>query len=159
MTMKKASVRWQDGSHDPYGGQKQGDERAPFGTDGYKEIQTAQTYWDFMQQHAPFGFTEDGAVKEATSASPDVMSDEDVAGAEPFIRNEAITDEQVALMDEAFDLLSDKQKEVWQLCMRDGLSEREAGSALGISHIAVHKRLSSAKLTVQNFLRENGGSF
>ena len=55
-------------------------------------------------------------------------------------------------LEEALKTLSKKQRECFELVMRDGCTIREAASALGISGNAVHIYIGRAKRKLKKFL-------
>jgi len=57
------------------------------------------------------------------------------------------------LATKAFNDLTDKQRQVWTLVMRDCLTETAAGRVLAISRDAVHNRLRKAKVRYAKYIR------
>jgi RNA polymerase sigma factor (sigma-70 family) len=143
MGRKRAVVKWQDGSKDPY------EER-------YQE-RPGKEYWAHMKAKTPFGFTEDGSVKESASANPDMYSDEDIERLDPeqSVKGSAQPSAEQILLNEAKKLLTEKQAQVWRALMMDELTGDEASDILGISQQMVSKHLSAARKKIQGYLQEN----
>lgn len=129
--------------------------------DMYKEIGTtvletqeaevnALSYWDYMHSNQPLGgkFDFDGelVVKEYFTANPDGL-------AEPVARNSGITAEQHALAQEAYEQLSPKQQEIWDLVMRQQLSLTDAATQMDIKKQTAEVHLNRAKASVTAYLR------
>ncbi len=55
----------------------------------------------------------------------------------------------------AFNSLTHKQRNVWQLHMRDGKSEYETAKMLKISRDAVHDRLNKARKRYKKFIKDH----
>lgn len=130
------AVRWQDGTYDPY-------------HDQYREIfksAKAKTYLDWLATNGG-GRMDDGVMLEPLRANPDQL-----VAPEDF--GPVLTEEQDELRHEAYAQFSEKQQIVWDLAMRQGLSEEAIAKRLDISHQAVHGLISRAKATFTNFIRE-----
>lgn len=56
--------------------------------------------------------------------------------------------------EKAFNNLTKKQKEVWQLVMRELFSEYDAADLLGITRDSVHNRLMKARRRYRKFLED-----
>lgn len=134
----------------------------PVHEDRYKEVgQTrlekedslnGQDYWAWMRVNQPLkGYRDsDGevVVNELVCANPDWLH-------EGLERNSGIDEAQHGLSQAAYESLTGKQKEVWQLVMRDQVSQTEAGRRLGISQQAIEKHLRYAKVAFTNYLRDH----
>lgn len=132
----------------------------PVHPDRYKEIGTTLTdeigedsgmgYWDYMYSNQPLGgkFDFDGelVVKEFYTANPDGLAERDD-------RSSGITQITHEIAQEAYDQLTPKQKEVWDLVMREQLSGVEAAQRLGITQSSLKDRLNLAKIKFTDYLR------
>ncbi len=127
-----SSVRWQDGSYDPY-------------QERYREVVTRQSYWDWVESNVPQD--EHGAFIESPLSNPDVLADGQTV--EPVL-----TEELDALRVAAFEQLTPRQQEVWDLVMRQGHPQSEVAQRLEITQQAVSKLLDTAKASFTNYLRE-----
>ncbi len=125
-------VRWQDGSYDPY-------------HDNYREIVTKKSYWNWVEENAPQD--EDGVYIESAIANPDSLM------ATRFVEP-VLTEDQDEIRQAAFNQLTPRQKEVWDLVMRQGFTEEEASSKLNVERVTVQTHLNRAKTSFTNFVRE-----
>lgn len=157
MENDKSKVRWQDGTYDrsrTCDACLTGDCAAPVHTDTYKDIDhNPRTYWDWMEENAPYGgesnFFGEFIVNESFNANPDGLPDY-ISG-----RTSGVEEDKQELIDGAYARLSPAQRQVWDLVMREQVSQTEAGRRLGITQQAVEKRLRSAKAAFTNYLREH----
>ncbi len=141
MGRKKSVVKWQDGSTDPY-------------NESYKEL-VGKDYWSHMQTKAPFGFTDDGSVKESPSSNPDMFSDEDVERNDPSRKGTPQPSAEERLLDEAKKLLTDKQAQVWQAVMVEEYTTEETGDFLGVTQQMVSKHLAAARKKIIAYCAAN----
>lgn len=126
-----SGVRWQDGSYDPY-------------QERYKEVVTKKSYWNWVEENSPQDET--GVYIESPMANADVLAD--ATDAQPVL-----TEDQDDMRNAAYDQLSPRQKEVWDLAMREGRPQSEVAERLSISQPAVCKLLNAAKLVFMNHVR------
>jgi DNA-directed RNA polymerase specialized sigma24 family protein len=124
--MKKALVRWQDGTYDAY-------------ADNYREIVTKKSYWDWVEGNNVTD--EDGLLVESFRANPDVLTEDQGITYVPT-RHESVLD---VIKREAFTKLTPKQQDVWTLCMVQGRSEQDAANILDSTRPAVNQRLILAR--------------
>lgn len=137
-------VRWQDGTLNPY-------------EDRYKEITTKQTYTEWMESNQPYGRDDAGSYNEGVPSNPDILSDEDIESADQLNAafESSLSPAEKTARQKAYASLTDKQKEVWGLVMRDGRSEHEAALVLGLSRTTVMDRLIGAKNKFSTVLRQH----
>lgn len=140
---KRAVVKWQDGSTE-----------AGFGAERY-ETKTGADYWQFMNAHAPFGFDDNGMVKESTPANADSLSDEDVNHRVPTYAVNAHPSGEQILLDEAKELLTEKQRIVWDFIMQEEYTQDEVADMMSISQVAVNKHFRAARKKVTEYLELN----
>lgn len=158
-------VVWGDGTYDT---SRKCDEcqsmicGSPVHNDHYKEIGSThleeigedggQGYWDYMHSNQPLGgkFDFDGElmVKEFYTANPDGLD-------ESKQRGSGVSEEIHELAQDAFSQLTPKQQQVWQLVMREQMSQTDAATKLGITQQMVEKHLRYAKTKFTEYLREN----
>lgn len=138
----------------------------PVHTDRYKEVGQARIeetdgdanlgYWDFLQVFGAGRRDHDGEMvyEEPLCANPDGLP-------EPFPRLSGVSEETHELVQQAFSALTPKQQQVWQLVMREQVSQTEAANRLNISQPMVKKHLNYAKAKFIEILRsgqENVGA-
>lgn len=141
MNDHNGSVTWRDGTNDfsrtcsiCRGPQCQQPVHLP---ERYAEVVTRSTYWAIYNSSTQ---------AESAYGNPDQLYEEDVIGA---YQSKETHDE---LSQDAYSQLTDKQKEVWDLVMRQGLSEEQAAEKLETSRPAVQNRLRGAKAKFTNFI-------
>lgn len=132
--------------------------KSPVHSDHYKEIGTTVletreaeqglNYWAWTHSNQPGKRDHDGEIvsTENIFANPDGL-------AANALRVSGVEEEQHALAQEAFEQLTDKQKEVWQLIMRDQCSQTDAAIRLNITQQAIEKHLRYAKAKYTEYLR------
>lgn len=128
-------------------------------------------YWDYMYGNQPLGgkFDFDGelVVKEFFTANPDrgicvhnniaEKCDQCVDAPDSATRHSGISAEQHELAQEAYALLSPKQKQVWDLVMREQVSQEEAATRLGVDKRSVSDRLIRAEQKFYEFINRHKG--
>lgn len=93
-------------------------------------------YEDWMEQHP-------GA--EDPRANPDVLSEDEAMKFYPVDSDPDVEQAKTELMD----LLSPREKQVWKLAMRDGVSVSQAAEKLRISKQAVSQYIKTATAKIQ----------
>lgn len=151
-TEKRNVVRWQDGTYDPY--HVPSFKRqwiGPYGVVGEllsDEVETTNGYWEWAETNLPKD--EDGMVVEGTLANPDSLTSTEL------LEDQVLSSESIdSLRNQAYLQLTEKQKEVWDLCMRQGQTENQAAISLKISRTTVQDRLNAAKIRFAEYLRLN----
>lgn len=111
-------------------------------------------YWEWMHLNQPLGgfFDHDGdlVTPEFKTANPDLL-------AELKLRASGIPEQVHMWMREAYELLTDAQKEAWNAVMREQISATELANRLGISEKNVRKRVDGAKVKIVDYLRNKQG--
>lgn len=157
-------VVWADGTYDH---KRNCDEcglltcKSPVHKDRYKEIGHSMTddtcgevgpYWDFMHSVQPLGGKRDydgeNVATEFFTANPDGLKE-----LEPRISG--VTEIQYQLAQEVYETFSDRQKQVWDLVMRQQVSQIEVAEQLHITKQAVSTYLNRAKAAFKTFMEEN----
>lgn len=135
MSNYNQSVRWQDGTYDfervcqmcfkP-------DCTMPAYTDRYKEIEVRKLpdIYDWRDGNVDF---EEPIEEEQDADFPQIA----------------------AIGEEAYRSLTPKQRQAWDLCMRQQMTEREAAEKMGIEQPPLHRLLSRAKAAYTTYLREH----
>lgn len=157
ITKPRAVVRWQDGTHDNHRvctDCSKLDCKCPVYPDSYREIVTKKSYIDWMEENGRRN--EDDELAELPTANPDVLSQ----GVEAFFAGEEDLSVEHDILTAAVGTLTDAQKRVWDLCMKENPVTHEiAAKMLGISRSAVTQHLQAAVKKVEkyckNFSREN----
>jgi hypothetical protein len=160
-------VVWADGTYDH---KRSCDEchapvcQNPVHTDKYKEIGesrylteqedgTSTTYWSWLANNKPLGSRQDfdgeWVHTEFFTANPDGLPEIDA-------HNSGVKERIHQFAQEAFEHLTGKQKQVWQLCMREQCNEPEAARRLGVTRSTVATHLSRAKASFTEYLRNKG---
>lgn len=108
------------------------------------EAEEAVGYWAWLSMIGVT--TPDAEHIEPTAANPDNLLETDT-------RSSGTPKDQHVWMAEAYEQLTGAQREVWDLVMREQVSQVDAAKKLGISPQAVSIRLSAAKQSVTEYLR------
>jgi DNA-directed RNA polymerase specialized sigma24 family protein len=146
---KRYNVRWKDGSYDPY--------RVPSVKRTYTDIAgaTGELLDDEILTstvHSDYEPPADEVNKPpmwAVTSNPDLIAGPD----EPY--SSAISEFEDVKAKQAFSELSPRQKKVWKLVMREGLTEEAAAIQLGITRQAVHGLVVRAKQAFENYLKDD----
>jgi RNA polymerase sigma factor (sigma-70 family) len=135
---------------------------APVHPEAYREVGTTRLeeeatdspdYWQWMDQRNPYGG--DGSAlstggdyvhNEAWAANPDQFE-------ERGFKSSGVTEQQYEWMQEALSTLTDRRQQIWDLAMRQQLSQTEIASQLGVSQQTVEEHLRLSKQIVTEFLR------
>ncbi len=119
------------------------------------EDQAGKSYWNWMAVNKPLGSRQDfdgeWVHTELFTANPDGLS-------EPEPRSSGTNKDIYELAKKAFAQLTPKQQEVWQLVMREQVSETEAARRLNISQPTVNQHLKYAKTKFAEYMRNNNVS-
>lgn len=162
MEHDRSKVRWADGTYDRSrccDGCRSHTCQAPIHQDFYKEIGSVaseeaeqQGYWNWMFVNKPCGgeWNEFGEflANELFNANPDGVAMRESQG-----QASGISAQQHEWVREGYDTFTERQKEVWDLVMREQGSQADAAERLGISNTTVGKHLRYAKTKLINFLR------
>jgi len=114
------------------------------------DLEMTRGYWDWMHTNQPHGSFHDHdgdlVTPESAFANPDSL-------AETPARSSGITEQQTQWLEEARQLLTDKQREVWDLVMREQMPQVIVAAQLKIDASQVVRRLDRAKERIEEYLR------